>query len=82
MDQSNKNKNKQNVECVGSGFSSWFNTAVESCRSSDYFCFFSDLGSKVMRRDQSWGEGGRDLGKRYEIAILESKIVYRAGKRG
>lgn len=35
-----------------------------------------------MRRDQSWGEGGRDLGKRYEIAILESKIVYRAGKRG
>lgn len=25
------------------------------------------------------GEGGRDLGNRYEIAILESKIVYRAG---
>ena len=26
------------------------------------------------------GEGGIDFGKKYEIAILESKIVYRAGK--
>ena len=26
------------------------------------------------------GEGGRDLGNKYEIAILESKVVYRAGK--
>ena len=46
---------KQNAERVGSGFSSWFNMVVESCRNSDYFCFFSDLGSKVMRCDQGWG---------------------------
>lgn len=49
---------------MGAGFSSWFNMVVESCGSSRYFYFFSELGSGSQDETEVGGEGDRDFRKR------------------